>query len=148
VRHELFVMTPTLEEFRKRVTIIPVVVGRGKTGEAKHGKPRLLVSDDLGMDHLYRLREWCARRIPDSEKLHGITYTTEERKDFNSTSVSNLLGDYFEADLSYTSHANVDEVLILYKRHSIAATQDLAKLVWQVEYGAEQNNMKEIEHAA
>ena len=41
-------------EFAKTVSVVPVVVGRGKTGAAKNGEPRLLVDDRDGLETVRR----------------------------------------------------------------------------------------------
>jgi hypothetical protein len=86
----------TTAEFIDVTTVIPVSVGRGKTGLAKHGKSRLLATDVEGLSKLRAFLSEAYRRTYGFGREAPADATPV--KEWIDSSVDTLLGESFETN--------------------------------------------------
>lgn len=94
-KRTLSVWNWTLDEFRRHALVVPVAIGRGKSGEAKTGPARLLEAGDGSALHELRA---------DLREMHQSlgTPTKEQVDKWVSDSLTNLLSrDMADADCTY-----------------------------------------------
>lgn len=86
----------TLDQFKLISTVIQVVPGRGKTGQAATGKDRLLVADPADLVALRML----ARRAYHHGRRNGVIEAGTTVDEYVSTTVRNLLENSFEGEFN------------------------------------------------